>query len=339
MKQLSDFERVRIETLLQEGYSPYRISTILNRSPRCIYEEIKRGSYLELDSELREKMVYRFDVGSRIRVERSHNKGRSLAIGNNINLSDRLEDLIINHVLSPYAALEVCRKEGFDINICLTTLYSYIHKGTVFLNLCDKHLRHPGKHKQHDNNSPVALKNKHCRLIEERPDYINNRSTFGHWELDTVYGSQGSKDCLFVLTERLSLHELLFKQPHKSIDCCVSVLDFLEQKYQDRFHLFFKTITCDNGSEFLSPERMESSCIYPGKNRTIVYHCHPFRSCERGSNENQNRIIRYFIPKGSDIDIYEDDDIIFIQNYMNNLPRKIFKGRSSAEISAQFGFS
>ena len=71
MKQLSIFERVKIETLLQEGYSPYAISKILNRSHRTIYQEIKRGSYKELDSNLVEHIVYRYDVGERVRVERS----------------------------------------------------------------------------------------------------------------------------------------------------------------------------------------------------------------------------------------------------------------------------
>ena len=58
--------------------------------------------------------------------------------------------------------------------------------------------------------------------------------------------------------------------------------------------------------------------------RTKVYYAHPYSSFERGSNENANKLIRRFIPKGADISSYSDEKIKYIENWINNYPRRIF---------------
>ena len=63
--------------------------------------------------------------------------------------------------------------------------------------------------------------------------------------------------------------------------------------------------------------------------RTNLYYCHPYASCERGSNENANKLIRRFIPKSQDISVYTDEYIKHIQDLINNMPRKLFGGLSS----------
>jgi len=83
----------------------------------------------------------------------------------------------------------------------------------------------------------------------------------------------------------------------------------------------FKSITADNGSEFLNYEAMERSVS--GGCRTHIYYAHPYSSWERGSNENANRIIRRFIPKGSDISKFTRKQIQTIEDWINNYPRKI----------------
>ena len=68
---------------------------------------------------------------------------------------------------------------------------------------------------------------------------------------------------------------------------------------------------------------MEQSCIRKGK-RTNVYYAHPYNSGERGSNENNNRLIRRWIPKGTDIKTLTKEFIKKVQDWINNYPRKIF---------------
>ncbi|MBQ9631523.1 MAG: IS30 family transposase, partial [Lachnospiraceae bacterium] len=68
------------------------------------------------------------------------------------------------------------------------------------------------------------------------------------------------------------------------------------------------------------------------KNRTEIYYCHPYCSSERGSNENQNKLIRRHIPKGIDFDDKTKKDVAEIESWMNNYPRKIFGFRTSQEL-------
>ena len=107
----------------------------------------------------------------------------------------------------------------------------------------------------------------------------------------------------------------------------VSYLDKLEHTMGiEKFKNIFKTITMDNGCEFQDFRGIEKN------NRTITYYCHPYSSCERGSNENQNKLIRRHVPKGCDISKYSNEDIKNIQDWLNNYPRKIFNGKSSNEV-------
>ena len=80
----------------------------------------------------------------------------------------------------------------------------------------------------------------------------------------------------------------------------------------------------DNGVEFSDAEGLEKSRRNK-KKRTKVYYCHPYSSCERGSNENANRLIRRHIPKGVNFDKKSKTEIKEIETWINNYPRKIFE--------------
>ena len=131
-----------------------------------------------------------------------------------------------------------------------------------------------------------------------------------------------------VLSERVTRKELVFKIPSKSQVAVVNILDKLERKIGKDFAETFKTITCDNGCENLDFEGIESSVRNKWK-RTKVYYAHPYSSWERGTNENTNRIIRRFVPKGVDISALFVKQIMQIQNWINNYPRKILGGFSA----------
>ena len=87
----------------------------------------------------------------------------------------------------------------------------------------------------------------------------------------------------------------------------------------DHFSDVFKTITTDNGTEFSQLSDLESL------SKTLVYFAHPYTSCEKGSVERFNGLIRRFIPKGRRIDSYSAEAISAIMDWANTLPRKILK--------------
>ena len=85
----------------------------------------------------------------------------------------------------------------------------------------------------------------------------------------------------------------------------------------------FRTITVDNGSEFANVDGMENSGLRKSEKRTKVYYCHAHHSWERGSNENANRLIRRWFPKGTDFSKVTAAQIAALQDWINNYPRKV----------------
>ena len=162
---------------------------------------------------------------------------------------------------------------------------------------------------------------------------------FGHWELDTVVGKQGTKAALMVMTERSKGIEIIRKIKSKSQECIVAELDQLARRLGGKsFRETFKTITCDNGCENLNFEGMEHS-VLTNIPRTQVYYAHPYSAWERGANECANKLIRRFIPKGSDISKFSKKFISYIQHWMNNYPRKKFNWLSPFEVSLPINLS
>lgn len=137
-----------------------------------------------------------------------------------------------------------------------------------------------------------------------------------------------------MLTERSTREEIIRKMPNKTQKSVKRALDRLEKSYGNKFSEKFKTITVDNGSEFLNSEEMEKSIRDPEKKRFKIYYAHPYSSWERGSNENANKLIRRFVPKGTDIGKLKNKDVQRIEYWMNNYPRRIFGYRTANEMAA-----
>ena len=169
--------------------------------------------------------------------------------------------------------------------------------------------------------------------IDNRPKEVEDRENFGHWELDTVKGGKNtSTACLFTMTERKSRNEIARKMPDAKGKSTVEVLDKIERKLgSEAFRRIFITMTCDGGTEFMDIEGIERSCI-DGKQRTKLYFAHPYTACERGTNENHNRILRRFFPKGCDFSKVTDEEVSKAEHWMNNYPRRIHGGKTPAMI-------
>ncbi|WP_026314334.1 IS30 family transposase [Allofustis seminis] len=106
----------------------------------------------------------------------------------------------------------------------------------------------------------------------------------------------------------------------------------------EAFREIFKSITVDNGSEFLDWQFLERSIDLDDQEpRTQIYYCRSYSAWQRGSNEQLNGLIRRFIPKGSDLSQYSTDDIQKLEDWLNSTPRKLFEGKSSNEMVEQAG--
>ena len=350
-QQLAERDRFKIEVLYAQGLTTKQIGESLSpkRDRRTIEREIAKGITLQRNSDLTEKMVYLADAAQRVTNERARNKGRGLKIGHDHKLAKYLEqkigydgwspDAVIGSIKEKTANLtqEQLVNEGLDfkVTLCTKTVYNMIDRGD-FLNLTNENLpvKKHGKKRNYNKVRKIALNNTKGRSIEERPESVNARQEQGHWEMDCVSGKTGSSAALLVMTERASRKELIFKLSAKTQSNVISVINALEMQYQNNFANTFKSFTMDNGGEFLDMQAIEQSCINSNSKRTTCYYAHPFSAYERGSNENANKLIRRFIPKGSDISKYTDEDIKRIENWMNNYPRRILGYKTASQVSA-----
>lgn len=337
-KYLTERERYQIEILLKEKKSVKYIADLLGRAKSTIYREIKLGTVDMLGRDLAPVRKYCADRGQQVQEERSHNKGKELKVGNDLSFVRFVEQMVIEKRYSPAATLAYIKKNNMDFktDVCFKTLYNYIHSG-VFLNLTRLSLPMPRKKIDKAKQLKRQARNHVHTSIEERPKSISERNVFGHWELDTVESGKGDKACLFVFTERMSRKELIYKADAKNQSCLVKILNKLERCLTAPvFRDTFKTITCDNGCEFIDMNAIEKSVINKTLKRTKVYYCHPYNACERGSNENANKLIRRWIPKGSFISSFSDRYISDVQNWMNTYPRKIHDFLSADEIAMPY---
>lgn len=340
-KYLEEKERYQIEILIKQGLRPKEIANAIGKSVRTIYYEMNRGKVEMLNSDLTKKVEYCADTAQWKYQSNKRNKGQKLKIGNDFEFVDYIENWIGKEKYSPYAVLQKIINESitFKTRICVKTLYNYIDSN-LFLNISNKNLpvKKNLKKKKHKKVRSVALNNIKGTSIEERPKEVLDREKYGDWELDTVVGGQGKgKSCLLVFSERMTREEIISKIPDKKSASVIETLSAMEIEmgtidFKDKFN----SITCDNGVEFLDFENMEKSAFGNGE-KTKVYFCHPYCPSERGTNEVQNKLIRRFIPKGANIDDYTDKEVTYIQNWMNNYPRKILGGKSTNMYKIELG--
>lgn len=332
-KHLTFNDRLKMEVLLKAGHTPKEIALLLNKHISTIYREKNKGWFVARNSDETTELRYSPDIAQEHINEVLSAKGPKLKIDKERAFAARLEKIIVNDRYSPAAALAVLKEEGNQFSICVSTLYSYIEKG-VFFKLTNKQLPVKCKKKKRSYNRIVRqARPSKGTSIEKRPERIMERTDFGHWEMDTVVGRQGiSKQSILVLTERKTRKELCLLLKRHTTECVVKALNALEKRLGERnFRRVFKTITVDNGSEFQDYQGMQKS-RRSNVMRTTIYYCHPYSSYERGSNENQNRMIRRCIPKGFDLNALKRLDIERVENWINNYPRRIFNYKTAEEM-------
>lgn len=321
-------DRLLFERMYNAGSPKKEISAVLGFSIQTIYNEEKRGLYEHLNSDYTVSLKYSADKAQSLIDYNNTAKGQPLKLGKHYEYIEYVSHAILVDKKSPDVIVNELRSMG-SFTVCTSTLYSYIDQGYITGvsngNLWSKSRRKKRKYvKVIRHKRPPA-----GTSIEHRPKYISDRKTFGHWEMDLVIGkSKGKGQALLVLTERLTRYEIIIKLFDKSSCGVVSALDRLSKKFD--FPAVFKSITVDNGSEFSDCYGMEHD--KDGNKRTTIYYCHPYGSCEKGTCENHNKMIRRFIPKGVSMRGISQGDCNRIADYMNNLPRRVLGYKTPADL-------
>ena len=241
------------------------------------------------------------------------------------------DNLMLNESFSPDAVVGQAARGALalyspDEMVCVRTLYNYITLGllkTKDMDLLQKVNRKPKSKHSKVNKKILGMS------IDERPAEINDRKTFGHWEIDCVLLKREKGEVLLTLVERLSRQSIIRLMEGKTAACVSQAMAKLRTEYGWTFDSVFKSITADNGSEFaeLTPTFSDSP--------TQVYFAHPYSSWERGSNERNNGMIRRFIPKGFDPAKVTKALVQKVEIWLNNYPWKILGYATSFDVFSE----
>ena len=242
-------------------------------------------------------------------------------IENKIKLDKWAPDVIIGYMKN-HGYFD---RDGY-CKISIPTIYNAIRFNIINVKIDDmRRMKYDPKYEYHEKAN--LSESKIPFSIENRPEEVNKRLVFGHFELDTVIGTnRGKHECLMTLTERKSRFEIIFKLQFKTADEVVKKFNQIKGFMKSHYNKLFKSLTTDNGTEFSSFFDIIKD------SKTNIYFCHPYCSGEKGTNERNNEIIRYFIPKKTLIENYSYDDINNIAEWMNNYPRKILDYKTPLEV-------
>lgn len=323
-KHLTYEERMLIQLRIKDGWSANRIAREIGCAPNTVRNEIRRGSVA-----LYHGKVTRYKAKAGQSVYEKH-RSNSCRHYDYLKKSDFIA-YVEKHFREDGWSLDACTgralaEGGFDRRqvTCVKTLYNYVDRGLLRIKNLDlpEKLKRKTKRRRNRENKKVL-----GRSIEARPASIETRQEFGHWECDLVIGSQSGKDSvLLTMSERKSREYWMIPIDDKRPDSVMEAMQTIFLAYQEHFSDVFKTITTDNGTEFSTLSDLEKL------SNTLVYFAHPYTSCEKGTVERHNGLIRRFIPKGSRIDSYTLEQIAAIESWANDLPRKILGYRTPDEV-------
>lgn len=329
-------ERGQIQAYKEMGLSNRQIAKKLHRAPQTINNEIKRG-WIKTIKQVQKKAngkEYRYyteqyyaETGQARYELNKANCGRKPIYWSFPEIVSDLDALLLGKLdgvkYSPYSAIQKLKKSiSTDLIPCERTIYTWIDQGitkTKNIDLMAKTTR-----KKNSKSSRFKVKRVLGRSIHERPNYINSRSEIGHFEIDTVIGKKNSEDnVLMVLTDRLSRYTMIFRIKDKSADSVNEKLAELKADMGEKtFYQTFKSLTSDNGLEFSRLQEVHNN----------TYYATPYTPSERGSNENVIRMIRRYIHKGTAISSYSDDYLQFVEDAINDYPRKLLGGNSAESV-------
>ncbi|MEI9478447.1 MAG: IS30 family transposase [Deltaproteobacteria bacterium] len=332
-------QRVRMDTLIRMKWPHGKkinfaeLGRLMGKARTTVRREYARGEVANKDTEERWFHMYSAEAGRQNANARGQDKGPRMKLTNRI--AARFEALVTEEFLSPYAARAVMASEDFEYLPCVRSLYYAVASGMLHITRKSLPYRRDGQKRAPQEGRRMSYKNRDGKSITQRPPEAENRCEYGHWEMDTVIGCMGgSSYCLLVLTERTTRRQIIVRLTSRTQKSVVRALNSLERRADNIFR-HMRSLTCDNGCEFLDTRAIERSSVAGGERRTCLYFAHPYSAFERGSNENANRIIRRFIPKGSDIGDYTPRQIKEIEDWMNRLHRESLKGRTATEAERE----
>ena len=325
-KHLTIKERAQIELLIKQGTKKSEIARIIGISRSTLYNELNRGTVEQMDTHLKIHKEYFAETGQAIYEQNRKNSCNPYKFIKAFDFIKYSEKEILEKKYSPDVVCGLAKKEGrFNEMVSTKTLYNYIDAGLMKVKNIDLTLK-----VKMSNKSRRRRKNRRImgESIEKRPQKVNERNEFGHWEIDTVVGTKKRSAVLLTLAERVTRQLITVKIPSRSSQAVSEAMKKIISQFGDKADKIFKSITADNGSEFAT---LTDTISFAD-----VYFTHPYSSFERGTNEKQNSLLRRFFPKNKSLENISYQAIKAAQDWINTFPRKIFDYYCSNDLFLRF---
>lgn len=321
-QQLNIAEREKIQELLWEKKSLRAIADYLGRNVSTISRELSRNSHPE-------RKRYTPHLAEAKAKEKIQQRGRRPRLKNNFireyvhlklklgwspeQIAGRLPIDHPGYVISPEAIY-------LYVYSTASRLYGYSYANQEDLR---PYLRRAHKFRRW---RPSEYRKRSLipnRIgIEQRPLYINQRKSLGHWEGDSIV-SRKSLVCLNTLVERKSRLVKITKLPNtKAVETRMAVV----QRLYNLPARLRQTLTLDNGHENIEHHEITKQI------GLRCYFANPYHSWERGTNENTNGLIRWYLPKGTDFAKVTKERIRAIEATLNTRPRKCLNYQTPLEV-------
>ena len=315
---------------------PY-LALKMGRDRKTIKNELIRGKYWTTSKDVsKQTSTFSYSTGAseyhHQKIIASRKKSQ-LKINQDEQLKKFVKDNIGKQSLAAIAGRTKVEVEKGNLKSTITgkTLYNYIDNDAVDF-ISEKNLIRKQKRKYR---MKRPGKRQNGVSIDERPDEINKRLTFGHWEMDLIIGMKNTMYNLLTLYERKTRFGIAMKIKGKSKEEINKALRMLQENGTLEYGRNIKSVTVDNGSEFFDWMKYKKSIINP-RDDIDVYFCHPFSSWEKGGVENFNEMIRQYFPTGTDFSKYEQKDINIVADILNNKYRRILGYLSANEVYNKF---
>lgn len=317
-RHLDEKDRIFLDHMLKAQYPKSKIAKILGVSRSTIYREINRNDITHGYSGLK---GYDSMLAHKQAMER---RQRAMRLQENDELRTYVHAKL-DAGWSPWQIEGRLKREGKP-GMFLTheTIYRYIYSDYGLRNRFFKKLRrkHFNRKQRHNRRSrfPRDL------LIQHRPESINDRSEFGHWECDLMCFKRGVRANLITLRERRSRYMVAIKNPDKTARGTALTLI----AHVKRLKGWIRSITLDQGSEFMN-YRWLQSCL-----AATIYFCEPGSPQQKGAIENGNGVLRAELPRTAKIDAYQQKDIRRMTDEINHRPLRCLDYQTPAERFAAF---
>lgn len=300
-KHITEEQRYAISMMLQIPMSKKAIAEAIGVDKSTVYREIKRNCDARSGS-------YSMELAQRKADRRKQQKHRKEV------LTPAMRKRIIKLLkkgFSPEQIVGRSRLEGIAM-VSHETIYRWIWEDKRRGGKLHKYLRRQGRRYAKRGSKNAGRGFIPGRVdIDERPEIVELKERFGDLEIDTIIG-KNHKGAILTINDRATSRVWIRKLSGKEAIPVAKIAVWALRKVKNLIH----TITADNGKEFAKHEEIAQ------KLEIKFYFCKPYHSWERGANENTNGLIRQYIPKGKDFSEVTNKQIKWIENKLNNRPRK-----------------